>query len=241
MRLAVIGLGNIGRRRLRLLREMGQDDVVVYDSDPRRCVEVAAEFECVACGGWREVWAYKPEVAFICTLPDSHATLAATFLSRGCHVFIEKPLETIIGHADWLVDQMARYPDRITMVACNWRFRAGVAELLAQPGPLTVRADVPIPVERRTELRWDIAWHFVDLALWTGHTYDVYAEYHEPYSVTMSIGKHKLTWSSTDGIDEMYRAEMAHFLDCAARGVPTCNPISQAAETLRVLLEVKGR
>jgi len=46
--------------------------------------------------------------------------------------------------------------------------------------------------------------------------------------------------STNNDVDTMYRAEMAHFLDCAERGVATCNPIGQAAETLRILLEAKG-
>ena len=38
----------------------------------------------------------------------------------------------------------------------------------------------------------------------------------------------------------MYRREMEHFLDCVERGVPTCNPLAQAAETLKWALEVVG-
>ena len=39
---------------------------------------------------------------------------------------------------------------------------------------------------------------------------------------------------------EMYRREMEHFLECVKEGKPTCNPLAQAAETLKWALEVVG-
>lgn len=39
---------------------------------------------------------------------------------------------------------------------------------------------------------------------------------------------------------EMYRREMEHFLGCVESGIPTCNPLAQAAETLKWALEVVG-
>lgn len=42
-----------------------------------------------------------------------------------------------------------------------------------------------------------------------------------------------------DTSDDMYRQEMAHFLDCVASGTATCNPIANAAETLRWALHAR--
>jgi len=237
MRLAIIGLGSIGRRRLRLLCEMGQT-VMGYDITSIQRSDGIAVAESPD-----ELYAWKPEVIFICTPPKSHVHLALRALSVGIRgLFIEKPLSDSWNLAvKHLVAEAEAY-DTVTMGAANWRFRAGVADLLAQPGPLVVRADVPIPKERRSNLLFDIGIHFLDLALWTGHEIRWALSYDAPYRIEMSCGAITLLWwDSSDGADDMYRAEMAHFLDCVEHGVPTCNPIDQAAETLRILLDCVER
>jgi len=40
-------------------------------------------------------------------------------------------------------------------------------------------------------------------------------------------------------INQMYLDEMAHFLECVRDGKPTCNPISEAVKTFKLLMEVK--
>lgn len=230
MRLAIIGLGHIGLRRARLLREMGHF-VAGMDTDPVK-----------HDAGLIEGFSYhadRYDAVFICTPPESHAAVGIVAANAGAEaLFVEKPLSDTMRDALALCGAAAAIP--VTMVACNWRFRAGVGDLLLRPGMLRVEANVPIPAERRTEKCWDIDWHFVDLALQSGRPgYDIASSYDGPYSVTMERGGKMLRWGADYDADEDYRAEMAHFLDCVERGVPTCNPLGPAMETLRMLLEAK--
>jgi predicted dehydrogenase len=40
-------------------------------------------------------------------------------------------------------------------------------------------------------------------------------------------------------LNQMYLDELHHFLDCVDRGVPTCNPVEQGAEALKVALQAR--
>jgi len=40
-------------------------------------------------------------------------------------------------------------------------------------------------------------------------------------------------------LNQMYVDELHHFLDCVGRGVPTCNPVEQGAEALKVALQAR--
>lgn len=90
MKAVVIGLGSMGKRRIRLLRERG--DVVIYgiDSNAERCSEAAGKFgiECfpsldAACAS------HQPDCAFVCTSPLSHSSIIGGCLDHDLHVFTE--------------------------------------------------------------------------------------------------------------------------------------------------------
>jgi len=239
MKLAVIGLGSIGMRRLRILKDMGEHNIAIYDIDITKAQDAALNL-----GGLRVIintdfiWQlHQPDAVFICTPADSHVALALEAIKHGCHVFIEKPLSTSMSGVYRLA---AKADGIVTMVACNWRFRPGVTEMMARDGTVWIEADVPIPPERRTSTLWDIEWHFYDLALAPGTKAQVVIRpsYTEPYRVVMQSKEQRLEWDDTYDVDADYRAEMAHFLGYAQHGKVTCNPIEQAAKTLRLLLEM---
>ena len=86
----MIGLGSMGKRRIRLLLERGDVEISGVDSNAERCAETAQRFgiECfpgleAACA------AHKPDCAFVCTSPLSHAAITGACLDLGLHVFTE--------------------------------------------------------------------------------------------------------------------------------------------------------
>lgn len=237
MKLAVIGLGSIGMRRLRLLYEMGHRGVLAYDIDGNKMLAAAIHYTADINHRIGDVWRAKPDAVFICTPAETHTDLARRFIKTKCALFIEKPLSTSMDGVD---DLIAKSVGLVTMVACNWRFRPGVTEMMARDGTVWIEADVPIPPERRTSTLWDIEWHFYDLALAPGTKAQVVIRpsYTEPYRVVMQSKEQRLEWDDTYDADADYHAEMAHFLGYAQHGKVTCNPIEQAAKTLRLLLEM---
>lgn len=89
MNIVVIGLGSMGKRRVRLIREM-YPDYCIYGVDGRedrrkeadeqlniKCVESLAQIQD------------RMDCAFVCTSPLSHASVIAECLTNGWHVFTE--------------------------------------------------------------------------------------------------------------------------------------------------------
>ena len=90
MKIIVIGLGSMGKRRIRLLSE--HKDMILFgiDSSQERCQEVKEKFGIKCYNSISEVVSTEhPEAAVISTSPLSHATIIKECLQNGLHVFTE--------------------------------------------------------------------------------------------------------------------------------------------------------
>jgi predicted dehydrogenase len=88
-KIVVIGLGSMGKRRIRLIKEMYPDfKIIGIDGREDRRNEVKDLFD-ISC------YASIPEVdvavdcAFVCTSPLSHSAIISECLEREWHVFTE--------------------------------------------------------------------------------------------------------------------------------------------------------
>lgn len=91
MEIIVIGLGSMGKRRIRLLREIYGDVKIsgIDEKDERRatCESLFSihSYKCLAdC-----LQKHSPDVAFICTPPLSHSSLIRECLLYDMHIFSE--------------------------------------------------------------------------------------------------------------------------------------------------------
>jgi len=90
MKLIVIGLGSMGKRRIRLIREHKDIEVFGIDSQEARCVEVKEKFGVKCFHNIAEAVKAQPvEAAVISTSPLSHAAIIKECLSFNLHVFTE--------------------------------------------------------------------------------------------------------------------------------------------------------
>ncbi len=90
MKIIVIGLGSMGKRRIRLLSE--HKDMTLYgiDNNQERCQEVKEKFGIKCYNSINEVVAAeKPDAAVISTSPLSHAAIIKECLLNNLHVFTE--------------------------------------------------------------------------------------------------------------------------------------------------------
>lgn len=89
MRICIIGLGSMGRRRIRLLKYLLEDVIVVgVDSNMERVKSVSAEYgiDCYpALSDAPETF----DCAFVCTSPQFHAAIIQECLENNLHVFSE--------------------------------------------------------------------------------------------------------------------------------------------------------
>ncbi len=90
MRALVIGLGSMGKRRIRLMRQLNKEiDIIGVDSRKDRCRETEEAYQISAGTDLAGALAAGADLAFICTAPLSHADLISLCLENGMHVFSE--------------------------------------------------------------------------------------------------------------------------------------------------------
>lgn len=137
VKLAILGLGFMGRTHLEALSSIPQGDVVAVASDD----PAALAGDLTRSGGnlgdsggrfdfsrmrryadWREAVADPDvEAVDICLPTDLHASAAIAALQAGKHVLVEKPLALNADEADSILDTAAR-SDRLLMTAQVLRF-----------------------------------------------------------------------------------------------------------------------
>jgi predicted dehydrogenase len=135
VRLAVVGVGRLGRIHARLAAGVPEIELVaVVDARHDSCQAAAAELGCRAVADARELIG-EIDAAVVATPTCSHAEIASQLIRGGVHVLVEKPITPTAREADELV-QLARRRCVVLQVGHVERFNPGlvsVARRLAEP------------------------------------------------------------------------------------------------------------
>jgi predicted dehydrogenase len=125
MKVAVIGVGHLGRHHARILAAIaGTDMIAVVDINAQRAAEIAAQYGTRAYTDWHDLLG-KVEAVTIAAPTDVHASIAAPLLERGVHVLIEKPMAATTSEADELL-RLARDHGAVLAVGHTERFNPAV-------------------------------------------------------------------------------------------------------------------
>lgn len=110
LRVAVIGVGALGRHHARILSEIqGVSLVAVADNHADRGQEVAARHQSKWVADYRQLLDKNIVDAVSVAVPTfAHRTVAGAFLEQGIPVLVEKPLAANVSDARELVDLAAR-------------------------------------------------------------------------------------------------------------------------------------
>ena len=121
MKLAIVGLGSIGRRHLGNFHAIGVETLAAYDAMPAPRAAAAAQFPFATVTSTLEAALEGAAGVVICTPPDSHLELGRRAAERGAHLMVEKPFAlSVDGVADLL-----RFCDAKSLrvlTAYNWRY-----------------------------------------------------------------------------------------------------------------------
>ena len=124
MRIGLLGVGRLGAAHavtLRGLRDV--DDIRIYDTDPARAKQVAAEVRATAVetieAALRDV-----DAAVIVTPTNTHASIIRSCLDAGIATFCEKPIAIGIAETKDIVAHVARTKG-LLQVGFQRRFDAG--------------------------------------------------------------------------------------------------------------------
>ncbi len=111
----VAGLGSIGKRHARILRELGVGDLRGCDPSAARRAELpeARLFDSYEAG-----LAGRPDAVFLCTPPAMHIPMAMEAVRAGAHVFCEKPLSDTTDGIDALAALAAERARKVMVGLC---------------------------------------------------------------------------------------------------------------------------
>jgi predicted dehydrogenase len=108
VRLAVVGVGHLGRLHARVAASLPGIRVIgVHDHHEGRAAEVARELSLGILPSLEDV-AREADAVVLATPTVSHAELAAYFLDRGKDVLIEKPMTATLPEAEALLERARR-------------------------------------------------------------------------------------------------------------------------------------
>lgn len=130
LRLLVIGCGSIGQRHTGNLRQLGIEEILVYDPDQGRAEGLAYKYGVKACARLDDAYAAAPNVVLVCAPTSLHLPLAREAILHGCDVFVEKPLSHTLEGVDELIT-LGRELGHVLMVGYNLRFNVCARQIKA--------------------------------------------------------------------------------------------------------------
>jgi len=121
MKLAILGLGSIGRRHLQNFHTIGVETLAGYDASPAQRASASAQFPFLAVPSTLEAALESADGVVICTPPDSHIALGRLAAERGAHLMVEKPFAVSAEGLEPFL-KLCEEKRRRVLIAHNWRY-----------------------------------------------------------------------------------------------------------------------
>ena len=128
MRFLVIGLGSMGKRRIRNLVKLGETDILGFDVRGDRCEETKAKYGIRLVESVEEGLAEGPDLVVISVPPSQHLGYALKAIEAGVSFFSESP----VAHTSEAVEHLIRasqHGSKLAAPSCNMLFHAGVKRI----------------------------------------------------------------------------------------------------------------
>ena len=103
IRVAVVGVGHLGRHHARILAEMPDVRLeAVVDTIPDRAAEIAGSFATAALTDYRDL-VDRVDAVVVAVPTERHAEIAVPFLQQGTPVLVEKPMSRTLADANAMI------------------------------------------------------------------------------------------------------------------------------------------
>ena len=136
MKIVVIGLGSMGKRRIRLLKQYIRSEalkewkILGVDSNKERCTESEELYEIQTFSSLMEAnELYKPDAAIISTAPLSHASIIKECLKYDMHIFTELNLVDVGYEANML---LAHEKEKVLFLSSTFLYRKEIEYIKAK-------------------------------------------------------------------------------------------------------------
>lgn len=127
MRVMVVGLGSMGKRRIRLMQQLDASiEIVGVDSRKDRRDEVMSLFGIETYHNMDEAITCKSHVAFVCTSPSSHGDIISQCLEARMHVFTE--INLIADKYDENI-KLAKKNERVLFLSSTFLYREEIKKI----------------------------------------------------------------------------------------------------------------
>lgn len=126
MRILVVGLGSMGRRRLRNLTHIGGHELAGLELNDARRNEVVADTGITGFANFEDALAWQPEALVISTPPDHHAEYQLAAAEHGLPFFTEASV--VLDDLDEVISAVER-AGVVACPSCTMRFHAGYQKL----------------------------------------------------------------------------------------------------------------
>jgi predicted dehydrogenase len=168
VRIAVVGVGHLGRHHARILATLpGVELVAVADINQARAADVASTSGTSPLTDYRDLLG-KVDAVTLAVPTELHREIAQPFLAAGVHVLVEKPMARSLAEADDMIGTAAK-TGAILAVGQTERFNPAVVAarpVLGDPRFIEVHRLGTFP-ERSLDIDviFDLMIHDVDIVL----------------------------------------------------------------------------
>lgn len=130
IRVAVVGVGSMGRNHVRVYNEMPETELVaVVDSNPRATEQIEKLYRVSVYNNVSEMLEKeRPDAVSVVVPTIEHFKVTKQILEAGCHVLVEKPIAATVEDAEVLIYTAERM-NRVLMVGHIERFNPAIIEL----------------------------------------------------------------------------------------------------------------
>ena len=129
VRIAVVGVGHLGRHHARILSTLdGVELVAVVDTKPGRASEIAAASGTTGIEDYRELFG-RVDAVSVAVPTEAHHEIAVPFLEQGVGVLVEKPMARTLDEADDML-AVAQASGAVLAVGQTERYNPAVAAVL---------------------------------------------------------------------------------------------------------------
>jgi predicted dehydrogenase len=127
LKFLLVGLGSVGRRHLRNLLTLGENDVLLYRTGKSTLPDEELE-QFPACHSLDEALVHNPDAVIIANPTAFHLDVAIPFAEHGCHILIEKPVSHTMDRVEEL-EAVLEIGKGQVLVGYQFRFHPGLEEV----------------------------------------------------------------------------------------------------------------
>lgn len=125
MKFLVVGLGSMGKRRIRNLKQLHQTDIIGFDTKSERCSEVTDKYQIKTFTQISDALKMKPDAMIISTPPDLHMKYAEIAIDNNLHFFTEA---SVVEDGMEEVIQRLKKSSIIGLPSCTMRYHPLIVE-----------------------------------------------------------------------------------------------------------------